>query len=78
MTKADPHREETLSAFGANLKRLRQAAGFTQAELAGKADLHAQYVSASERGEINISLVNLMKLARALEVEPAALLEGMS
>jgi transcriptional regulator with XRE-family HTH domain len=44
------------------------------AELCG---LHRTYVGAVERGERNISLLNIVAIARALGVAPAELLEGV-
>jgi transcriptional regulator with XRE-family HTH domain len=78
MTKSDPHRDAVLKACGANVRRCREEAGLQQKELAERAELSPTYLSRVERGEINISVVNLAKLARALEVEPASLLEGLS
>lgn len=56
-----------LIAFGCKLKSLRIKAGFTQEQLATKAGLHRTYVSSVERGERNVSLVNIVKFANALE-----------
>jgi DNA-binding XRE family transcriptional regulator len=58
--------------FGRNLRGFRQAAGLSQEELAHLAGLHRTYVGAVERGERNISIRNVEKLANALKVEPAA------
>lgn len=57
--------------FGENVRRLRLAAGLSQAELAFRADLHPTYVSGIERGLRNLSLVNIHELARALGTGPA-------
>lgn len=56
-----------------NLRRIRQAAGLSQEELAAKCGVHRTYVGSVERGERNITLDTLEKLARALEVEPLEL-----
>jgi len=57
-----------LHIFGRNLKALRQARGLSQERLAESAELDRSYVGAVERGERNISLINILKLADALNV----------
>ena len=49
--------------FGARVRALRVARGLSQEELAQNAGLHRTYVGGIERGERNISLVNIEKLA---------------
>ena len=57
-------------AFGARVLELRkQKMSMSQEGLADVAGLHRTYVGAIERGERNVSLMNLYKLARALGVE---------
>jgi transcriptional regulator with XRE-family HTH domain len=53
--------------FGKRVKEIRQAKGITQEELALKAQLHRTYVSSIELGKRNVSLLNIEKLARALD-----------
>ena len=65
-----------LTRVGKQLRRARQAKGLTQETLAAKAGLDRSYVSGPERGEFNVSLVALAKLARAVGVRPSALLES--
>lgn len=60
--------------FAANLRRLRIATGFSQEALAERAGLHRTYVSSIERGERNLSLENIFRLAEALAVDPRDLL----
>ena len=60
--------------FARNLKNLRQKRSLSQEQLADVAHLHRTYVSSVERGERNISLENMEKLAGALEVDIRLLL----
>jgi transcriptional regulator with XRE-family HTH domain len=60
--------------FGKNVRRLRERRGYSQEELAERAGLHRTYVGSVERGERNISLENIVAIARALDVSPADLL----
>jgi transcriptional regulator with XRE-family HTH domain len=63
------------SIFGKYLRKLRLARGLSQEKLAELADLHRNYVGGVERGERNIALLNILRLAKALHVKPAKLLE---
>ena len=60
--------------LGENLRRLRQAAGLAQDELASRAGLHRTYVSSVERGKRNVSLENIFALANALGCDPRELI----
>lgn len=59
--------------FGARVRELRLKAKLSQEELADQAELDRSYVGGVERGERNVSLVNIHKIARALKVKPGAL-----
>ena len=59
--------------FGRKLRELRQARGLSQEQLAFLAGLHRTYISSAERGERNVSLVNLGRLAKALGAQPSDL-----
>jgi len=59
--------------FGERLRELRQSAGFTQEELADAAELDRSYVGSVERGERNLSIENVCRLAAAIRVSPADL-----
>ena len=56
------------SEVGFNIRRIREERGLSQEELAALAGLHRAYVGQIERGEKNIGLKNLQKIAQALEV----------
>lgn len=58
------------SRFGSTVRRLREERGYSQEKLAERADLHRNYVGGIERGERNVALENIVKLARALSVSP--------
>jgi transcriptional regulator with XRE-family HTH domain len=60
--------------FGRRLREVRTRAGISQEKLAELAGLHRTYVSSVERGERNISLVNIENLANALGVPMAELM----
>lgn len=62
--------------FGNKLREVRQEKSVSQEKLAELAGLHRTYVSSVERGERNISLLNIEKLATALGVSMAALMPG--
>jgi len=60
--------------FGKRVQSKRKAIGFTQEELAEKADLSLSYLSSIECGERNVSLGNIIGLADALSMSPKELL----
>jgi len=59
---------------GRNVRLRRQAAGLTQEQLAGVAEIDLTYVGGIERGKRNPSVIVLAKIALALGTEPANLL----
>lgn len=63
--------------FGKRLKELRTARGISQEKLAEMGGVHRNFVGLAERGEQNISLLNLTKLAHALKVRPAELIRDI-
>ena len=59
--------------FGKRLRVLRKQRDWTQEKLADEAGLDRTYLASIERGERNVSLMNIMKLSHALEVFPGEL-----
>lgn len=70
-------RSDILAEFGEAVRARRYKLGMSQEELAERADLHRNYVGGVERGERNIALVNLEKLAGALGVKVSELFEDI-
>ncbi|MBC7285671.1 helix-turn-helix transcriptional regulator [Hoeflea sp.] len=64
--------------FASNLKHYRQARGLTQAALAAAMDVDRAHVSAMERGQQNVTLQTLQRVAAHLDVAPAQLIEERS
>jgi transcriptional regulator with XRE-family HTH domain len=61
--------------FGKSIRTLREERGYSQEELAERAGLHRNYVGGIERGERNVGLENVGKLAKALAVRTRDLFE---
>lgn len=70
-------RLDAAGEFGRRIRARRTAAGISQMALADLAGMHFTYVSSVERGERNISLENIVRLAAALETDPAELVAGL-
>jgi transcriptional regulator with XRE-family HTH domain len=68
-------RAEILKRFGETLREHRQRAGLSQEKLAAKAGIDRTYVGGAERGERNVALVNIVRLAEALNINAAELLD---
>jgi transcriptional regulator with XRE-family HTH domain len=72
VARSDPKAE-----FGRHLASLRREAGWSQEALALESGLARSYLGGVERGQRNISLINICRLAKALSVRPAQLLENL-
>jgi len=57
-----------LKKFSQSVKTLRLEKGWSQEELARRADLHRTYIGSIERSERNVSLLNIERIAKALKV----------
>jgi len=62
-------------AFGARVRKLREASGLSQEDFGHRANLDRTYVSGVERGVRNPTLDVIHRLAEALDVEPAKLFD---
>lgn len=63
--------------FGVRVRQLRKARGYSQEEFAHECELHRTYMGGVERGERNISLENIYKIAQALSISLAELFIGL-
>lgn len=70
-------RDRLQVAFGARLRGFRVEKQLTLEMLGEKADLHANYVGAVERGERNLSLYNVWRLAQGLGLDTAELMKDL-
>lgn len=66
--------DKVKAKFGKILRKARLEAGKSQEDLAGDAGLHRTYISSVERGERNITIVNIYRLAKALSIDAKDLL----
>jgi len=66
-----------LVVFGTRMRARRHALGLSQEKLAARCDLHWSYIGQIERGRRNIGLLNLIRVAEALEINPAELMDGL-
>lgn len=66
--------DDELAAFGHAVRALREAKNISQEDLAASAGLHRTYIGSIERGERNLGLKNIFRIARALGCEPSKLM----
>lgn len=68
----NPETEKLLArlqiTFGANVREWRHERLLTQEQVAERAGLHVNYISSVERGERNVSLFNIWRIATALDL----------
>jgi transcriptional regulator with XRE-family HTH domain len=63
-------KKSELLNFGKKVQQIRKSRNFSQEELAERCGLHRTYIGGVERGERNIALINIIKIAEALEISP--------
>lgn len=64
-------KREVLIKFGQKVREERARLGLSQEELAGRAGVHRTYIGMIERAEKNITLENIEKIAKALQISIA-------
>jgi transcriptional regulator with XRE-family HTH domain len=63
--------------LGSRVRALRNERGWSQEELGDRAGVHWTFIGQLERGQRNVSLSNLLKVAAGLDVDPAVLVTGL-
>jgi len=69
-------KSELLKKFGDKVREIRKEKGLSQEELGFKCNLHRTYIGMIERAEKNITLINIEKIANALNISVSFLLEN--
>ena len=68
-------KKEILIKFGDRIRKERLKLGLSQEQLAGRAGVHRTYIGMIERAEKNITLENIQKIAKALNINICNLFE---
>jgi transcriptional regulator with XRE-family HTH domain len=71
---AEVVRDELLTTFGEVVRRARHPLGISQEELADRVGVHRTYMGGIERGQRNVAILNLDRIARALELDLGSLM----
>ena len=69
--------EDPRRTVGSAIRKRRTELGWSQERLAKAADLHWTFVGGIERGERNVALLNIVRIAKALGVKPSKLQDGI-
>jgi transcriptional regulator with XRE-family HTH domain len=72
-----PEDKEALERFGSRMRQLRISAGLSQEQVGLECDLSQTYLSEVEAGKRNVSLLNIRRIAKSLNVTLAQLFEGL-
>lgn len=62
------HKETYLVKLGTNIRKLRKQKGFTMESLANEIEMEYRQLGRIERGEINTTVISLLKIATALDI----------
>ncbi|MFD9431472.1 MULTISPECIES: helix-turn-helix domain-containing protein [unclassified Streptomyces] len=68
---------DAAQTFGARVRTRRNELGKSQERLADDSGMHWTFIGQVERGQRNVSLHNILKLAEALGVDPSELMQGL-
>ena len=70
--------DANLKKLGNNVRVLRHQKGLSQEQLAELTGLHRTYIGGIERGERNVSILNLIRLSKALDITVSKMVEGIN
>lgn len=76
-TSPKPPISSAASEFGARVRARRRELGLSQEALAEGSELHWTFIGQVERGQRNLSLHNILRVARVLDVDPGELVRGL-
>jgi len=68
--------EECCQSFGCKVRKYREKIGVSQEDFAELAGMHRTYIGGIERGERNPTLTTIIKIAKALKIQPETLIAG--
>ena len=68
-------KDRVLKKLGRKIREARENAGYSQEDFAYKFDFGRSYFSAVENGRCNITVIQLIRIAHALKIDPCELLE---
>ena len=71
-------KNRALIKLGANLRKTREAKGWSQEEFAFKCGVHRTYVGSVERGEYNVTILTLQKFTKALGIPLRDAIRGIT
>jgi transcriptional regulator with XRE-family HTH domain len=75
--KPKPPVSDAAVEFGARVRARRKEMGLSLKALTEDAEVHWTWISHIERGQRNLSLTNILKLADLLQIDPAVLVQGL-
>lgn len=73
-----PRKLEPAVEMGQRIRVRRRALRLSQEELAERSGFHPTFISSVERGERNASLMTILRVAQALEMDPGRLIRGLT
>lgn len=74
--RAQPDDSHVLTAVGAAIRSLRKEQGLSQEELSHRSSIDRSHMGRIERGERNLSMLNLVRISRGIGCRPSEILRG--